>query len=73
MYRLDFPPYLLVVQPIFHDSMLKRYHPDNAYMIQLDSIELDLDLSFEEEPISILDKKTRKLISKSIELMKAQY
>ncbi|WMV59126.1 hypothetical protein MTR67_052511 [Solanum verrucosum] len=55
-YRLDLPPNLLRVHLIFHVSMLKRYHGDSDYIIKWDSIVLDKDLQYEEEPVVILDR-----------------
>ncbi|PHT38339.1 Receptor-like protein kinase [Capsicum baccatum] len=57
-YRLALPPCLQVIYHVFHISILERYHPDDAYMIQWDSIVLDHYLSFEEEPVTIKDRKT---------------
>ncbi|WMV32377.1 hypothetical protein MTR67_025762 [Solanum verrucosum] len=52
-YRLALPPNLSGVHPVFHVSMLKRYHGDGDYIIKWDSIVLDKDLQFEEEPIAL--------------------
>ncbi|KAK4713649.1 hypothetical protein R3W88_019556 [Solanum pinnatisectum] len=60
-YRLDLPPNLSRVHPVFHVSMLKRYHGDDDYIIKYDSIVLDKDLQYEEESIAILDRDVRKL------------
>ncbi|WMV46161.1 hypothetical protein MTR67_039546 [Solanum verrucosum] len=38
------PPSLSGVHPVFHVSMLKRYHCDGDYIIKWDSIVLDKDL-----------------------------
>lgn len=42
-------------------------------MIQWDSVALDQDLSYEEEPIVILDRQARQLRSKRIDLVKVQW
>ncbi|XP_055814594.1 uncharacterized protein LOC129884299 [Solanum dulcamara] len=55
-YKLTLSINLLVVPLVFHVSMLKRYHHDDSHVIQWDSISFDQDLSFEEEPIAILDR-----------------
>ena len=46
--------------------MMKRYHEDRNYIIRLDSVLLDENLSYEEEPVAILDREVRKLRSKEI-------
>ena len=42
-------------------------------MIQWDSVLLDQNLTFEEEPITILDRQIRKLRSKEIASVKVQW
>ena len=53
-YELALPPELSGVHPVFHVSMLKKYHGDGNYIIRWDSVLLDENLSYEEEPIAIL-------------------
>ncbi|KAK4733729.1 hypothetical protein R3W88_007990 [Solanum pinnatisectum] len=65
-YRLALPPNLSGVHPVFHVSMLKRYHGVGDYIIKWDSIVLDKDLQYEEEPIAILDRHVRNLRTKEI-------
>ncbi|WMV58538.1 hypothetical protein MTR67_051923 [Solanum verrucosum] len=54
-YKLVLPPSLSTVNPVFHVSMIQKYVSDESHVLSLDSVELGLDLSFEVEPISILD------------------
>jgi len=61
-YRLALPLNLSVFRPMFYVLMLKRYCHDDSHVIQWDSVSLNQDLSFEEEPISILDR-TKKVRS----------
>ncbi|XP_069145427.1 uncharacterized protein [Solanum lycopersicum] len=60
-YEFAFPPGLSGVHPVFDVSMLKRYHGDGNYIIHWDSVLLDDNLSYEEEPGSIQDRKVHKL------------
>ena len=55
--KLPLPPSLSVVHPVFHVSMLQKYIPDESHVLSLDSMDLGPDLTFEEEPITILDRK----------------
>ncbi|XP_059310986.1 uncharacterized protein LOC132062429 [Lycium ferocissimum] len=53
--------------------MLKRYHVDGLFIIRWDSILLDENPSYEEEPIAIMDREVRKLRSKEIASVKVQW
>ena len=72
-YELALPPGLSGVHPVFHMSMLKRYHGDGNYIIRWDSVLLDENLSYEEEPVAILDREVRKLRSREIASIKVQW
>ena len=72
-YELALPPGLSGVHPVFHVSMLKRYHGDGNYIIRWDSVLLDENLSYEEEPVAILDREVRKLRSREIASIKMQW
>ena len=72
VYKLALPPSLSAVHPVFDDSMLRKYIPDESHVLSLDSVELGPDFAFEEEPIAILDRKIRKLTTKEIVLVKVQ-
>ncbi|KAK4727020.1 hypothetical protein R3W88_031937 [Solanum pinnatisectum] len=72
-YRLTLPPNLSGVHLVFHVCKLKRYHGDGDYIIKWDSIVLNKDLQYEEEPIAILDHDVRKLRTKEIKSMKVQW
>ena len=72
-YKLALPPILSVVHPVFHVSMLRKYIPDESHMISLDSVELGPDLTYEEEPIAILDRQIRELRTKELVSVKVQW
>ena len=72
-YELALPPGLSGVHPVFHVSMLKRYHGDGNYIIRWDSVLLDENLTYEEELVAILDREIRKLRSREIASIKVQW
>ena len=53
--------------------MLKRYHGDGNYIIRWDSVLLDENLSYEEDPVPILDREVGKLRSREIASIKVQW
>ncbi|CAN4115708.1 unnamed protein product [Withania somnifera] len=72
-YRLALPPILSAVHPVFHVSILRRYMPDESHVIREDSVRLDENLSFVEEPVRILAKEVRKLRSREIPVVKVPW
>ena len=52
-YELALPSGLSEVYPVFHVSMLKKYHGYGNYIIRWDSVLLDENLSYEEELVAI--------------------
>ena len=50
-YRLALPPSMSGVHGVFHVSILRRYTPDPAHVVDWGQIEVDTDGTFEEEPM----------------------
>ncbi|XP_055803428.1 uncharacterized protein LOC129872469 [Solanum dulcamara] len=71
-YKLALPPSLLAVHNVFHVFMLRKYVPTDSHVLSLNSVELGPDLTFEEEPIAILDRQVRKPRTKEIASVKVQ-
>ncbi|PON75630.1 hypothetical protein PanWU01x14_042550 [Parasponia andersonii] len=69
-YRLALPPILSNVHNVFHVSMLRRYVPNPSHILSYEPLELSQYVSYEEEPMEILDKKEKELRSKKIPLVK---
>jgi len=72
-YRLALPPSLTAVHPVFHVFMLRKYNGDPSHVLDFSSVHLDKDLSYVEDPVTILDRQVRKLRSKSIASVKVQW
>ncbi|WMV29631.1 hypothetical protein MTR67_023016, partial [Solanum verrucosum] len=72
-YILSLPPNLFGFHPVFHMSLLKIYHGDGDYIIKWDSVLLDKDLQYEEEPVAIFYRVMRKLRTKEIKSVKLQW
>ncbi|KAL0409810.1 UNVERIFIED_CONTAM: Transposon Ty3-I Gag-Pol polyprotein [Sesamum radiatum] len=69
-YKLNLPPNTRRIHDVFHVSHLKKYYPDPSHILQLDTVELEEDLSYQERPIRILDKKIQELHNRRIPLVK---
>ena len=68
-YRLDLPPNMLGVHEVFHVSMLLKYTPDPANVVDWGQIEVDNDETFEEGPVCILDSRDQVLRRKTVRLV----
>ncbi|KAM6577406.1 hypothetical protein CsatB_029243 [Cannabis sativa] len=69
-YRLALPPALSAVHNVFHVSMLRKYVSNPTHVLSYDTLELAPDLSYEEQPVQILDRKDKVLRNKTIFLIK---
>ena len=69
-YKLALPPELEKIHNVFHVSMLRRYRSDPSHVVSSEIIELRLDLTYEEEPVEILDREVKELRKKKIPLVK---
>ena len=50
--------------------MLRRYLPDESHVLQPQAIEVDSQMSYVEEPITVVDRQVRKLRSNEIPSVK---
>jgi hypothetical protein len=69
-YRLRLPPELSRIHDVFHVSMLRKYVADPSHILQEQPISLKKDLTYEEEPVQLLDRREQVLRNKTISLVK---
>ena len=69
-YRLALPPSMSGVHEVFHVSILWKYTPDPAHVVDWGLIEIDTDRTFEEEPVCILDSRDQVLRRKTVRLVR---
>ena len=69
-YRLTLPPSMSGVHEVFHVSMLWRYTPDPAHVVDWGEIEVDTDGTFEEGPVCIVDSRDQVLRCKTVRLLR---
>ena len=58
------------VHEVFHVSMLRRYTPDLAHVVDWGEIEVDTNGTFEEGPVCILDSRGQVLRRKTVRLVR---
>ena len=69
-YEVALPPELEHIHNVFHVSVLRPYKPDHKHVISYEPIQVEKDLSYEEIPVQILDRKEQKLRNKIIHSVK---
>ena len=72
-YRLTLSPNMIGVHEVFHVSMLWRYTPDPAHVVDWGEIEVDIDGTFEEGPVCILDSRDQVLRRKTVRLVRVPW
>ena len=68
-YRLALPPSMSGIHEVFH-SMLRKYTPDPAHIVDWGEIEVETNGTFEEGPVFILDSRDQVLQRKTVRLVR---
>ncbi|XP_016689176.2 uncharacterized protein [Gossypium hirsutum] len=69
-YRLALPAELQKMHNVFHVSMLRRYRSNLSHVISTEEIEIQPNLSYEEELVEILAREMKELRNKRVSLVK---
>ncbi|XP_012482906.1 uncharacterized protein LOC105797491 [Gossypium raimondii] len=69
-YNLELPLELDQIYDVFHVSMLRHYRSDPTHIVPIEEIEARPDLTFEEEPVQVLERDVKVLRRNSIPLVK---
>ena len=69
-YRLALPLSLLSVHEVFHVSMLWKYTLDPTHIVDWGELLVDVDGTFEEGPVRIMDSREQVLRGKPVRLVK---
>ncbi|XP_070013356.1 uncharacterized protein [Nicotiana sylvestris] len=72
-YKRALPPSLSNVHLLFYVSMLRKYYGDLSHVLYFNMVQLDGDLTYDAEPVAILDRQVPNLISKNIASVKVQW
>jgi len=68
-YRLALPPSLEGVHDVFHVSQLRRHVRDDKHVLDHSELALGSDLSYEVQPVAIIDRQEKVLKNKTILLV----
>ena len=69
-YRLALPEALAHVHDVFHVSALRKCLVDPSQAATVESLPVQKDLTFEEQPVQILDRREKVLRNKTVPLVK---
>ena len=69
-YRLELPPELVKLYNVFHVSILRRYYSDESHILPVQEIQVQADLSYDEEPKAIMAREVKQLWNKKVPLVK---
>ncbi|XP_059288541.1 uncharacterized protein LOC132041873, partial [Lycium ferocissimum] len=69
-YELNLPADLEAVHPVFHVSMLRKFIGDPSRVFPVEDIQVTEELSYEEQPVAILDRQVRRLRTKDVPSVK---
>ena len=69
-YRWALSPSMSGVHEVFNVSMLRKYTPDPAHVVDWGEIEVDTDGTFEEGPVCIMDSREQVLRRKTVRLVR---
>ena len=69
-YQLALPPSMSGVHNMFHVSMLRKYIAYPSHILRHQELQISSVVKYEEQPVQILDKKTKQLRNKTISLVK---
>ena len=67
---MELPSDLDRIHDVFHVSMLRKYIPDLSQVLTVQPVEIQKNLTYEEEPVQILDRREQVLRNKTIPLVK---
>ena len=70
---MELPPHLAAVHDVFHVSQLKQCVSVPKQLVDTSNIHIELDLTFEERPVRVLDQKQRVTRKKTITFYKVKW
>ncbi|XP_062176026.1 uncharacterized protein LOC133881078 [Alnus glutinosa] len=72
-YRLALLPNLSKIHDVFHVSMLRKYVQDLSHVLESEPLQIRQDLTYEEVPVRIVDRKENELRRRKILMVKVMW
>ena len=72
-YQVALPPHLANLHDVFHVSQLRKYVHDPSHVVEQDAIQIRDDLTIEQLPARIVDRREKHLRGKTISLVKVEW
>ncbi|GAU42639.1 hypothetical protein TSUD_398440 [Trifolium subterraneum] len=72
-YQLALPPSMSRMHDVFHVSQLRKFIPDPFVPVELESIDLQPDLTDQPDPVRIVDRDVKALRNKKIPVVKVEW
>jgi hypothetical protein len=72
-YQLALPPSMSGLHDVFHVSQLRKFLPDPFQPVELENIDLQPDLTYQPDPVRIVDRDVKTLRSKKILIVKIEW
>jgi hypothetical protein len=72
-YQLKLPPHMSAVHDVFHVSQLRKCVRLPTEVLLEPEFEIEPDLSYQEHPVKILDKKERSTWARTVRMYKVQW
>ncbi|CAM8886602.1 unnamed protein product [Rhodiola kirilowii] len=69
-YRLALPSTLSSVHPLFHILMVRKYILDPSHVLEYERLHMGDTLSYDEQPVAILDRQVKRLRNKETSSVK---
>lgn len=71
--RLALPPSYGHVHNVFHVSMLRKYQHDDANVMNMEEPNLNVDLTYAEQPIEVLEYQTKHMKNKMVPMVRVAW
>ena len=72
-YKVALPPKLGKIHNVFHVSSLRKYVCDASHVVEIEPIQLNENLAYEEYPIRIVDTMEKVLFRAIVKIVKFQW